>query len=339
MPSPPNKKADGVESLATQTPSAPDPIHKDHAAILSENGDHPARINRLSYLRAQSLLIAKALNSSSKSHWIPANIKKIYSCSNYLLFRNFYLKNEIKLAGVMACRQRLLCPFCAHLMGAKYLKKMMPKIQGIQENNKTLIPVMITLTIKNGSNLEERLNHLVKSLNTLKVRRRKNRQRKTVYLDEFSKIHSAFYSFEVTNSGKGWHPHVHIFAFIDSYIDQRKLSNQWRVVTGDSFVVGITQIAKDQDSIFKGACEVIKYALKFADFRLPDDSYDSDKIIDFYMTTRGRRLTGTLGDFRGIEFDDNDLVDDLYQDQPYIDMFYRYTQSGYTHAFPRTPPD
>ena len=36
-----------------------------------------------------------------------------------------------------------------------------------------------------------------------------------------------------------WHPHVHMFALLDTWIDQEHLSETWHEITGDSFIVDI----------------------------------------------------------------------------------------------------
>ena len=76
------------------------------------------------------------------------------------------------------------------------------------------------------------------------------------------------YSYENTYNEKTgeWHPHVHMFALLDTWIDQEQLSETWHEITGDSFVVDIRKVKKDKDFGYsKAAAEVCKYALKFGD--------------------------------------------------------------------------
>ena len=63
-----------------------------------------------------------------------------------------------------------------------------------------------------------------------------------------------------------WHPHVHMFALLDTWIDQEHLSETWHEITGDSFIVDIRRVKKDkQYGYSNAAAEVCKYALKFGD--------------------------------------------------------------------------
>ena len=41
-----------------------------------------------------------------------------------------------------------------------------------------------------------------------------------------------------------WHPHVHMFALLDTWIDQEHLSETWHEITGDSFIVDIRRKKK-----------------------------------------------------------------------------------------------
>ena len=68
-------------------------------------------------------------------------------------------------------RQHLLCPFCAAIRASRAIRYVERIDQVLQENRK-LKPVLITLTVKNGSDLAERSEHLMKSFRTLLERRR-----------------------------------------------------------------------------------------------------------------------------------------------------------------------
>ena len=39
-------------------------------------------------------------------------------------------------------------------------------------------------------------------------------------------------------------PHVHMFALLDTWIDQEHLSETWHEITGDSFIVDIRRVKK-----------------------------------------------------------------------------------------------
>ena len=54
-------------------------------------------------------------------------------------------------------------------------------------------------------------------------------------------IHTKTHNNEKTGE---WHPHVHMFALLDTWIDQEHLSETWHEITGDSFIVDIRRVKK-----------------------------------------------------------------------------------------------
>jgi len=79
-----------------------------------------------------------------------------------------------------------------------------------------------------------------------------------------------------------------------------------------------------------GFVEVFKYALKFSDLS-PQEN------LAAYLTLKGRRLTGSFGLFWGVEVPEN-MTDDLLDDLPYIEFFYRYGKGGYSLTRTREGP-
>ena len=66
----------------------------------------------------------------------------------------------------------MLCPFCAAIRASRAIQKYVERINQVLQENRKLKPVLITLTVKNGSDLAERSEHLMKSFRTLLERRR-----------------------------------------------------------------------------------------------------------------------------------------------------------------------
>lgn len=258
------------------------------------------------------------------------DLTKIYTnldkCAEYLVFHDYYTIDQLRLVKAHTCKQHLLCPFCARRRAAKATEKAIPKIETLLSENPHLIPVMITLTVKNGPDLKERYDHLKNAYRRLQDRRR-DFFKKGVGRTEFRKIQGAMASYEVTNKGKGWHPHIHMFALIDSYIDQKALSREWHEVTGDSKVVGITRIRPSNSpeipgvmDITTGILEVLKYAVKFQDLSLEDTWHA-------FQTLRGKRLLDSFGCLRGIK-EPEKVLDDPLEGLPYLELFYRYDGNG-----------
>lgn len=91
------------------------------------------------------------------------------------------------------------------------------------------------------------------------------------------------------NSGR-WHVHAHCLV-VGSFIDQRKLSEAWRKVTGDSFIVDVREVRENE----KGVDYVAKYAGKgWSEAILADP----DSLAECVVALRGRRLLGTFGEWR-----------------------------------------
>jgi hypothetical protein len=130
------------------------------------------------------------------------------------------------------------------------------------------------------------------------------------------------FSYEVTNKGNGWHPHIHMIALLDNYIDQKKLSDEWEAITKDSKIVDIRKITSKSGKtldISDALLEVFKYALKFSDL-------DLELTWEAYRTLKGKRLLGAFGNLWGGSLEPDSMLDDLLDDLPYLEMFYTYSK-------------
>ena len=153
--------------------------------------------------------------------------------------QKFLHNRRVKLAK-LHLRQHLLCPFCAAIRASRAIQRYVERINQVLQENRKLKPVLITLTVKNGSDLAERSEHLMKSFRTLLERRRDYLKKGWGY-SEFCKVQGAMYSYENTFNEKTveWHPHIHMFALVDQWIDQQEFSEYWHSITGDSMVVDV----------------------------------------------------------------------------------------------------
>ena len=112
---------------------------------------------------------------------------KLKGCGQFLLFRNYYTLDQIKLVKAHYCNKHLLCPMCAGVRAARSMKRYLERIQELMRLNPRLKPVLITLTVKNGENLEERFEHLVRSFRKLLDRYRDYKKRVGVLIN-FAKL-------------------------------------------------------------------------------------------------------------------------------------------------------
>ena len=316
-------------------------------ALQSANADqHRDRITRFATLKHRAknqenylFTLAKFKENYEKDVKNEESIKalksahKLNECGNYLLFKNFYTIGEVKLSKLRTCGQHLLCPFCAAIRASRAIQKYVERIDQVLQENRKLKPVLITLTVKNGSDLAERSEHLMKSFRTL-LDRRRDYEKKGRGFNEFCKVQGAMYSYENTYNEKTveWHPHIHMFALVDQWIDQQEFSEYWHSLTGDSMVVDVRRARKRKGHGYsKAAAEVCKYALKFGDLSV-------EKTWEAFKVLKGKRLTGSFGLLWGVKIPDT-MTDDMPEhDLPYLEMLYKFVsgkQSYYDLASTR----
>ena len=251
---------------------------------------------------------------------------KLKGCGQFLLFRNYYTIDQIKLQKAHYCAQHLLCPMCAGVRAARSMKRYLDRIEELMRQNRRLKSVLITFTVKNGEDLEERFQHLIGSFRKLLDRYRDYRKKGRGF-NQFCKIDGAFYTTEYTynDKTKQWHPHIHIFALLNEWIDQEELAETWHEITLDSYIVDIRRVKKTKEHGYaKAVAEVCKYALKFSDLSL-------ENTWEAFLTLKGKRLTGSFGSMYGVKIPEK--LDDMpLEELPYIEMFYRFV-FGEKHSY------
>ena len=313
----------------------------DNKGFVSANADqHRDRITRFATLKHRAknqenylFTLAQFKDNYEKDVKNEESIKalksaqKLNECGNYLLFKNFYTIGEVKLSKLRTCGQHLLCPFCAAIRASRAIQKYVERIDQVLKENRKLKPVLITLTVKNGSNLAERSEHLMKSFRTL-LERRRDYEKKGRGFNEFCKVQGAMYSYENTYNEKTgeWHPHIHMFALVDQWIDQHEFSEYWHSLTGDSMVVDVRRARKEKGHGYsKAAAEVCKYALKFGDLSV-------EKTWEAFKVLKGKRLTGSFGLLWGVKIPET-MTDDMPDDEtlPYMEMLYKFVYGKKSH--------
>lgn len=246
---------------------------------------------------------------------------KIQNCGAYLIFRNYYEIDEVRLHFAKFCKKHLLCPFCAMRRGAKYLQAYMTKLEQIKRTESGLKAYMVTFTVKNRESLEDAFLNLRNNLKRYQEKRRNAIKGRTTC--EYAKALGGVFSIEFKR-GEGlglWHPHAHMIWLCREKPNKYILSQEWLALTGDSFIVDVREI---YDGLESGFMEVFKYALKFSELSL-EDNFHAFEVL------QRRRLVDNFGLFRGVQVDD-DLTDDVPdEEQPYLEMVYKfYKASGYS---------
>lgn len=307
--------------LEKRKPLTADSLAADAGKGFSNVHGHPERVARLSNCKKRSVEMAKYLGSTcGQGDHREAMALRLRSCANYLLFHNYYTVEQVRLAKVKTCQVHLLCPFCARIRAAKQVRRYMERLALVMQENPGLVPAMLTLTVKNGPDLDERFAHLVKSFRTYQIKRRRylSGQARVPFV-ELCKVDGACFSYEFTKGQDTlWHPHMHGVVLLNDYIDVQALSAEWQAITGDSFIVDVRKLQGDPIEAF---CEVFKYALKFADLPLEDN-------WEAFAQLRGKRLQGSFGLLWGVKVPED--AEDEPLDLPYIEMLYKYLPQGYS---------
>ena len=332
-----NKKPrDSVSSLAT------DSLRQGSEITMDSNANHRARITRFSELRQHSRDMSSWLyHQQEKVRGIDdPNAKLLFQrlghfandlrgCGSQLLFKHYYTQDTYRLAHMRSCRRHMLCRFCSSIRASKQAKSYHAKMLEILKDNPKLKPVFITLTVKNGDDLGERFNHLMSNFKAMQMARRKWLVRGTGH-NELCKAHGIVYAVEITK-GNGWHPHIHMVALVDDWIDRKKLSQQWEAITGDSKIVDVRRLKPSKgtkDDYSEAFVEVFKYACKFSDMSFLDIWLAHETLSP---DGRLKRIQGSIGLFRGVKVPEKLTDDDLDDNSPFMLILYRFIRgAGYS---------
>jgi hypothetical protein len=294
---------------------------------FDELGKLPSRLDRYATAHERTIVnlsqIRERVNKGDiEDPFISYLVKvgaRVARCGHYLGFRHYYTVDKLRLTAAEFCKVHLLCPLCAIRRGSKMVETLVERYNIIIAENPGLKMSMITLTVQNGDDLTERHEHLKAAFQRLLKRRRKAKEGKSN--TEFAKIEGLFGSYEVTNKGNGWHPHIHLIVLHRDRINAAALKREWKAITGDSHVLRIDPCRHPEDPA-QDFLEVCKYALKFGDL-------SPEQNLDAYEALRGKRLVVSAGLFWGLEIPE-DLTDDPLEDLPYFDMLYKFVAgSGY----------
>lgn len=285
-------------------------------------------IDKYSYLRNKNNEFCRyartredELNKKQK-----AMLSRAEYCSRWLQFRDYYTVDKKKLTGANFCKAHIICPMCARRRAVVSVAKGMPKIERVIAET-GLKPFLITYTVLNGDDLEERLEHLKTSFSRV-IERRRN-AKKGICNSAMLGVEGMIYTYEVKrgkNSGQ-WHPHIHAIALMREsenigYVKET-LRHEWKMITKDSHDVDVERM-RDGEHLLKSLCEVFKYMLKFSDLEHVD-------WFDAWLVMQGKRLSGTVGNLRGVSIESAG-VDDVtdFEGLPYFEYTMRYYEKqGY----------
>lgn len=306
-------------------------IKGDNSEFSDDRFKHEKRLNRLSAHKKRTKSLAEHLKNSDK---IEENFfKRLDSCYDFLLFKDYTNLKKIKLGATHSCQVPLLCPMCAIVRAAKQVQLYEAKFKELKRKNPKLSIYYVVLTVKNGPDLSERYEHLKKSLKKLVDRRRQailaksgNKSSNYALKSVFANVSAGAYSIEVKkgkNSGE-WHPHANLLLLSDSRIFESEIKAEWKKITKDSKIASCEVKPDDDKTVF---VEIFKYALKFSEMEF-DDNFTA------WDTLKGLRLMGGFGDFIGLDIKKEDTEIAL-KDEPYIELFYKYQSEAQKYKLHR----
>jgi hypothetical protein len=316
-------------------------------ATGSDKQEHEKKLSRYAKAKQHQLSVAEYILQREPS--LSKELSALQDCSNTLIFRHWYTVNQFRLIGGCTCKKHLLCAMCALRRSAKTVREVEKKMLAVMAENPDLVPVLITMTVKNNISLKERYEHITGAKTKLLHARRNGIHRTSLKNRSVTRfIHGSFGSYEFIkgSGGHGWHPHSHEIALLDPSVKfqkivkkgeevdcpvefEQELQQEWLQITQDSFVVDVRKVShtsdqKDDNSLLKAICEASKYALKLNDIEHADQ-------IHAYKVLRGRRLTFTYGSLWGIKIPDDlhDTIEKELELLPYVDLLYSFYSGEY----------
>jgi plasmid rolling circle replication initiator protein Rep len=300
------------------------------AGKLSPDEGHTRKIERYAKAKTRALKVSEHIISQYPEKFKTGD--KVKQCGTFLVFWHFYTIDQYRLARSNFCKKHLFCGLCAILRAAKQLQSYLEKVRSVLDENPGMVLILVTLTVKNGPDLIERFNHLQSNYRRM-VQRRRNLLKggtRDKLQTVFRYFHGAVATYEFTNKGKGWHPHLHMICAVDAGLDvdqvKRELKREWETLTKDSHQCDARSISADNEDDMLGAfCEVFKYSLKMNDMKIEDQVHAG-------FTLHKTRLIASFGVFYGVQVPE-DLEDGIEEDLsllPYVELIYRYSDTfGY----------
>jgi hypothetical protein len=353
------RRASGSAAAASSTPpvegaeSAPSSlIHEEKARTPEGTKGYEPNLDIAESLRIEPLF--ERVNRYANHHrralemaefcepLAPHRSDKLRSCGAFLQFRDYYTLGQVRLTSACFCQQDRLCGLCACRRGGRLLRAYVERTQALLRSHSHLRPWFITLTVKDGPDLGERVDHLLKSVRRLQQLQRdylsNRRKGKKVASPSMACAAAGVGSCEVKRgSGSGlWHPHWHAVWMCTTPPDVQQLRAEWAEITGDSFVVDArpfhlaalldaSGVDVPWETMAGDFCEVFKYTLKLGDLPLSDN-------WSAFVTLQRKHLISPFGLYRGIEIPE-DLTDSLLSpDLPFVEFLMRYHQGSYASA-------
>lgn len=174
------------------------------------------------------------------------------------------------------CKLRI-CSRCSRIRASECVKKYQTYINSLNPDSVRCL----TLTMKNVTDLEDGVSKIRKHF--VKLLHRKYYK---------GLIDGGLYHIEVTlNADSSYHVHLHCIV-VGGYIPQKRLSDDWEFITGDSMVVWVER---------KDVTATLKYCLKHLLKKMKlSDNWTPSKLVEYEIALTDVRLIQPFGCFLGV---------------------------------------
>ena len=256
--------------------------------------------------------------------------ERISHCGEHLIFRapNCECDPHARplLVGADLCSHRL-CHHCARLRSRKLGRRVLDMVDQLR-GKRIKRYALLTLTYRDTEVLEGSVSRCWADF-------RKLRQRKL-----WEPVLGCVATMEIKRGKRSrlWHPHLHVLVarascnclqgrrlgdggatcphgkiWCPHALNQCCVSEAWREITGDSYVVDVRAVYADEYGGMAGAvCEVVKYCTKLTEVSARERDDGESDVLELHRAIRCRRLLTTVGVFRGLREPDQSegLLDD-----------------------------
>ena len=225
------------------------------------------------------------------------------------------------------------------------------------------------LTVKNGFDIEERMNHLKRGFQHIREKvKLYNRYKKSLEAfqsgiikkprkkpDTVFNIIGAIYSIEITYNKKyGWHPHINILMCLDKKIDDCKIypydkkkndyMNKKHNTKNVSYIYwNSKKLSEEWQTItndsFITSCtpldmkrDLKKNLMEIIKYSLKFNDLPTDKLVEIYPYLYKQRFFGTLGFMYGLGLDKIKIEKFDKLDRNYIEFVMNYQKGIYVYS-------
>ncbi len=316
----PAERVSGPRSRSKSTTEFTHPVTAKVQALLKR---------KLSSLGMSAYMLENAALFGSAADDVLQAAEKMKHCGGWLMFREYIETGKVRLLRANFCKKRNLCTMCDAANARRVYADLVPKVLSLKAEH--MNSYMLTLTVKNGSDLLGLIDQLFKNFRKLWARKKVHGN------GPFRHVYGIVVFLEITrNKTTGdWHPHVHclVTCLPGRWVDAVEMRQEWFALTGADQID-----LKAMKNVEKGMLEIIKYMLKPGDL-YPDGSKNAGNSlskadrVEAWHLLRKKRLRLSFGAYQGFL---SDSLTESELDGDYLDWIARWVDSGYSYWQERT---